>query len=333
MQLNTPLAGDLQFDLINLSRKFIRSKIKGAKPRRVNVQEMGWYELVCAFSQRNLTFATDALPALSGIARAVHEVTGARYLAGLWTSSARERLLWSLLWTPNDRDDTTVRRAHNGSPSWSWASLVADIRPDYSEGRLIRDWGTHCEVFLAEATAATANPYGQVNGGVIGLHGHLHVLDRGPSTFADLRIGRIRASERHDDDNAERASPTASLNRQVALNEDSWRFWAVDEPLPPPAGPASELRPFELNHSLDLPDEPHDWTSGKFWLLLLGTWSTKGSADDEDDMWQHFMILKEAADRPAHHYERVGLAEAFSKEDRLLIIEEQGWNRQTVYIV
>jgi hypothetical protein len=43
---------------------------------------------------RNLTFQFDVLPAISGMAKLVHQFTGDLYLAGLWKSTLLAGLLW-----------------------------------------------------------------------------------------------------------------------------------------------------------------------------------------------------------------------------------------------
>lgn len=54
----------------------------------------GWHRMVEKYSQRHLTYATDKLPALSGIAAVYHDAIRSAYLAGLW----RDNLLYDLLW-------------------------------------------------------------------------------------------------------------------------------------------------------------------------------------------------------------------------------------------
>jgi Heterokaryon incompatibility protein (HET) len=54
-----------------------------------------WMDMVTSYSHRNLTFVTDKLPAIAGIATQLQKQTGFRYTAGLW----QETLLHDLMWT------------------------------------------------------------------------------------------------------------------------------------------------------------------------------------------------------------------------------------------
>jgi hypothetical protein len=86
-----------------------------------------WQNLVQRFCRRNLTFAKDKLPAISGLAQwlAPHfsKSTGENYLAGLWQPHFPGNLLWY------HRLPFPVSRYHSQrpenyrAPSWSWASL------------------------------------------------------------------------------------------------------------------------------------------------------------------------------------------------------------------
>lgn len=102
----------------------------------------GWIDLVQDFTSRKLTYETDKLPALAGLARYLAEKTGDAYLAGLW----RNHLLEDLFWRVYLRQEDTYTPEGNGgmpgqpekygkelsklsipaqwrAPSWSWASL------------------------------------------------------------------------------------------------------------------------------------------------------------------------------------------------------------------
>lgn len=80
-----------------------------------------WEEIVRIYSQANLTYNSDRLPALAGIAQRQHEVTGDLYLAGLWRNSLIQQLLWGCLsWSTKPRPEWRA-------PTWSWASVDGQI--------------------------------------------------------------------------------------------------------------------------------------------------------------------------------------------------------------
>lgn len=74
-----------------------------------------WWELVVRlYSAANLTFQSDKLPAIAGIARSVAKERGGQYLAGMW----RENLEIQLCWQAQHPQSKPQWRA----PSWAWAS-------------------------------------------------------------------------------------------------------------------------------------------------------------------------------------------------------------------
>lgn len=88
-----------------------------------------WGEIVNSYSERKLTFVRDKLPALSGIAAAMHHRSrtaapeGYRYVAGLWEETLPRDLLWRSNWK---RDPSRTPGLVEG-PSWTWASVDAKI--------------------------------------------------------------------------------------------------------------------------------------------------------------------------------------------------------------
>ncbi|KAI1757158.1 heterokaryon incompatibility protein-domain-containing protein [Xylaria castorea] len=120
-----------------------------------------WYSVIEEYSTKNLTFATDQLRALSGLADLFREVHHATYVAGLW----REDLQLGLAWYVASNDARPVNEAGDQKPSWSWAS-VGLVRLKF------RAWGafsTHVVSDGAEILDASCNPIHQANpaGGVV----------------------------------------------------------------------------------------------------------------------------------------------------------------------
>ena len=77
-----------------------------------------WYEMAFSFTARQLTYDTDKLPALSGLATEVAKFRGGTYCAGLWW----EDMAWGLLWYKRTGFELT-KPSEYLAPSWSWASL------------------------------------------------------------------------------------------------------------------------------------------------------------------------------------------------------------------
>ncbi|CZR50941.1 uncharacterized protein PAC_00815 [Phialocephala subalpina] len=81
-----------------------------------------WREIVREFSKRHLTFATDKLPALAGVAYEMAAMSHQSYVAGLWKGDLINDLLWC-------RDFPTIPlpRPNYRAPSWSWASIDSPV--------------------------------------------------------------------------------------------------------------------------------------------------------------------------------------------------------------
>ncbi|KAK3715462.1 hypothetical protein LTR37_007190 [Vermiconidia calcicola] len=124
-----------------------------------------WFGLVQQYSQKRLTNATDALPALSGLAQCWADPNNlGPYLAGLWHKDILRGLLWACT------DDLDVARPQGYlAPSWSWASVrrAIDFTPA-QKAALYR-----IEVLDAVCRPAGAHPYGEVESGHIKLKGRL----------------------------------------------------------------------------------------------------------------------------------------------------------------
>lgn len=92
--------------------------------------QVSWrHNIVQAYTQLDLTVATDRLPALAGLAEAAGWLrpAGDRYLAGLWKSS----LVADLLWRVPAASPRQSRRLPTGyAPSWSWGSVTGAVEYD-----------------------------------------------------------------------------------------------------------------------------------------------------------------------------------------------------------
>ncbi|KAK8023296.1 HET-domain-containing protein [Apiospora marii] len=84
-----------------------------------------WNELVGEYSALQLTYTSDKIPALAGIARYYgtrHRSSFGRYVAGLWENSLPQDLLWYV-----KNAEGVTRPEVSPEPSWSWASVTGRI--------------------------------------------------------------------------------------------------------------------------------------------------------------------------------------------------------------
>ncbi|OAL44083.1 HET-domain-containing protein [Pyrenochaeta sp. DS3sAY3a] len=114
---------------------------------------MWWGFILSSYSAADLTFQSDKLPAIAGIARSIAKKRGGQYLAGMW----REDLEMQLCWRVQDPQNKPQWRA----PSWAWASVNGRT---YSED-ILDDVYTH--VIEAQTVPSGDDEFGEVCGGFL----------------------------------------------------------------------------------------------------------------------------------------------------------------------
>jgi len=82
-----------------------------------------WSKFAALYSQKNLTVATDKIPALQGIANRVERTTRLRFLAGTFFDDSPS-VLRVLMWR---RSGGFLCPNPAGLPSWTWASLDGPV--------------------------------------------------------------------------------------------------------------------------------------------------------------------------------------------------------------
>ncbi|KAM5343900.1 hypothetical protein ACJ41O_012437 [Fusarium nematophilum] len=164
------------------------SDLWGARPGEPGKnRNWRWMRLVEQYSTRNLTVASDKLPALSGLAHLTAERTGDTYFAGLWKSDFLSGLNWAIkAYEPTHQCSDTAHDcamppatrstveypAEYRAPSWSWASLDAEI--DYSA--LGDEVLAACADVQVEPMGKDA--FGRVASGSVTLKGPIYELAR-----------------------------------------------------------------------------------------------------------------------------------------------------------
>ena len=109
-----------------------------------------WMRIVENYTSRAMTFDSDRLTALAGIAEAFEEEINCRYLAGLWEDGLFHGLMW-------ETSGPTRRNLHAGVPTWSWASIVGQIRYiDGHDGEIM----DYTKVLEVQYTTSPANAFG-----------------------------------------------------------------------------------------------------------------------------------------------------------------------------
>jgi len=126
-----------------------------------------WYQMIEGFGGRELTNERDKLPAISGLASKVQQITGDVYMAGLW----KRDIAAGLCWGARFHKDVT-RPSTYIAPSWSWASTQGDVKHQFGDDRKFE-----IEVIDFNFDTEPLNPLGQVFSGSITVSGHVRKFD------------------------------------------------------------------------------------------------------------------------------------------------------------
>jgi hypothetical protein len=138
-----------------------------------------WRSVVSQYSARKLTFKTDRLPALSGLAEQFAYPQMGKYLAGIWYSQLPDALDWHIT-NPRKTDEYLA-------PSWCWASL---------DGAHITHGGAReVELIDADCTPAGDDPYGAVSDGYIVVRGEFGPI---PKPWRDAKEYDVSVGENED---------------------------------------------------------------------------------------------------------------------------------------
>jgi serine/threonine protein kinase len=153
--------------IVRLSEISVHEKIcfRGAKsPSTAKYLEL-WPDIVREYSKRQLTYSSDKLYALAGLATTVNNVVGSQYLAGLWNNDLKRNLLWF-----RDFSTPPSTRPRYIAPSWSWASIDSQVMWPKSIMELVDDYTSEISSCSTTLTS-TISPFGGVVDGYLKIRG------------------------------------------------------------------------------------------------------------------------------------------------------------------
>lgn len=88
------------------------------------VNHLDWYVMIEDYTRRGITAASDRLPALIGLVKAMTQCSKDDYMAGVWKSS----LIEGLMWCGSQGAETLRHPGEYIAPSWSWASVAGAVQ-------------------------------------------------------------------------------------------------------------------------------------------------------------------------------------------------------------
>lgn len=132
-----------------------------------------WRRIVVAYSRRDLTYTSDRLPALAGIASKFHNLLESNYVGGTWEMDLPFSLGWHrTFWNP-------CRTMGEGAPTWSWASMQGACwwlwrHFLYDEPGTDPEIHSRVDLIQVDCSPRTSNAFGAVQiGSFIKLHGRI----------------------------------------------------------------------------------------------------------------------------------------------------------------
>ncbi|KAM0437862.1 hypothetical protein ACHAPT_002227 [Fusarium lateritium] len=101
---------------------YIHSGVSQTQTKQ-SAESKSWNQIIKEYSKRELTFGTDKLPALAGIAKAFSEGRDdlGQYACGMWEHQLENSFFWYLT------EDPSPRPRISAMPSWSWASVTGNV--------------------------------------------------------------------------------------------------------------------------------------------------------------------------------------------------------------
>lgn len=268
-----------------------------------------WSNVVFEYCRRRLTYQTDILPALSGVAKRLQRPSLGAYLAGMWEHELPQSLWWIVSGHHKFADETFLERRESRvrrnylAPSWSWASGPYSL----SSG----DWGkdpfiARCRILGYRCTPSGEDPTGRVSGGHITVAGRLlHLKFLKAPSYLDEKSRGARLSWDEDPFRLNLAVDDlnlpwrASLLRSLEGRRTKWKEqpanWNVVELY-------LQLEDFALLRSLG--------EAATYTLLRIGAQPTR----NESREYFHAILLKSSESHPGS-YERLGTIDGRSITD------------------
>lgn len=111
------LEGGLGLKHFFLKPELAKLKYKNDKEMLFKLEpKTRWLHIVSEYMEREITYESDRLPAISGIAKEIYLQENMIYKAGIWMSDLHRSLLWTA-------EGSGLKPSSYIAPTWSWASL------------------------------------------------------------------------------------------------------------------------------------------------------------------------------------------------------------------
>lgn len=137
-----------------------------------------WNRVAAQFQPLKLTYTSDKLVAISGLAKMHSRFLKTRYLAGMWLEHLPAQLLWYRRWWSNPHA-TSYKAGEYVAPSWSYFSMPNRVEPAISSeappsGKYGNELRPIIQVLDAKIVLVNeSHPFGAVSDGALRIKGPL----------------------------------------------------------------------------------------------------------------------------------------------------------------
>ena len=127
-----------------------------------------WPIIISEYTRCQLTYSSDKLPAISGLASIFQRNTGYTYIAGLWEEDLINNLLWFCPSTTTDHQPVTEGSGcEYRGPSWSWVSTDRPVQYKKLWKIKRRDGPIDIEFVACKVELAGPDPLGEIQSAVL----------------------------------------------------------------------------------------------------------------------------------------------------------------------
>jgi heterokaryon incompatibility protein (HET) len=229
-----------------------------------------WHQVVERFSGLEISYQSDRLPALAGIAKLIQEETGNEYVAGHWRESLPSSLLWfrihgapALPPPPSSqssppRPTGTVSRLPD-APSWAWSSTTAQVKftslyETNFPHRPVDGYQITAQVVdLSTKPKTPLNPFGWLSLCRLSLRCRLKRYAPSSGNLADEGFPKMKSAERSSDEVWQDYHPMPEDSSLKSKDITTIRMGAVSQlstPDPVSEAVAEEMAKLVADHDL-----------------------------------------------------------------------------------
>ena len=259
----------------------------------------GWRQTVEQYSLRTLTYWSDELPAISGLAGLVADAHNCAYLGGLWREDLHRGLLWYVAVdsairkrlvpdasaAPRRRGEARPLVSWPGyvAPSWSWASaagLTVAHRFWPKGSTFVPEQSAQVIDAVCHLAPDAKNPFGKLVGGYLKLKAPLKKAILQPCPSEDGKVGRYRG------------------NYRSQFERHRWTAAVLD----------AETKRIVGDAAMDMQSvEPVAGGADKFMDLSMTVWCLLLTTARKDGEYQVSGLVLAPTREGANEYQRIGL--------------------------